>query len=66
MTLDDATWWTSSYTTKNGACVEVADLLAHGQWAIRDSKDQTGPALVIPRPQWAAFTAGVRADQFGQ
>jgi hypothetical protein len=65
-TLDKATWRTASRSTlKGGDCVEVADL-TDGVWAVRDSKDRTGPALVIPRHQWAAFTAGVRADQFDQ
>jgi hypothetical protein len=62
MTLNDAAWWTSSYTNEGATCVEVADLDA--EWAVRDTKDRTGPALVISRAQWGTFLAGVHADHF--
>lgn len=55
-----ARWFTASYTIRNGACVEVADVAAQGHWAVRDSKDRTGPVLVVPTGQWASFVDDVR------
>jgi hypothetical protein len=37
----------SSYSSQNGACVEVATNLP-GAVAVRDSKDPEGPGLLIP------------------
>ncbi|MGH3918814.1 MAG: DUF397 domain-containing protein, partial [Pseudonocardiaceae bacterium] len=45
-------------------CVEVADLDG-GARAVRDSKNPTGPALTFTSAEWAAFTAGLRAGEFG-
>ena len=62
--MNDAVWRKSSYSGDNGgACVEVADNLP-GIIAIRDSKDQTGPALAVPPPDWLAFTAAIRTGTF--
>jgi Domain of unknown function (DUF397) len=63
-----ADWRKSSYS--NGAgnnCVEVADLTgtAHGAVAIRDSKDPSGPALLIAPEAFAAFIGAVREGHFG-
>ena len=58
-------WFKSSYSSENGtACVEVADLTSVGRVAIRDSKDKTGPALVIPTAAFAAFITAVREGHF--
>jgi Domain of unknown function (DUF397) len=46
-------WRTSSYSTGNGACVQVAP--APDQVLVRDSKNPTGPALIVPTPAWRAF-----------
>ncbi|MGW7349982.1 DUF397 domain-containing protein [Streptomyces sp. NPDC054784] len=56
---DEAAWFKSSYSTDNGgACVEIAPLpIAVG---IRDSKDKSGPALVVPATAWTAFTTHLR------
>ncbi|HET9258013.1 MAG TPA: DUF397 domain-containing protein [Pseudonocardiaceae bacterium] len=52
-------WHTSSYSTGNGACVQVAP--APGQVLVRDSKDPDGPALAIPTPVWRAFLTTLTA-----
>jgi Domain of unknown function (DUF397) len=54
--LARATWRTASYTQGNGSCVEVADLRG-GRIAVRDTKDRTGPALVMAADTWRAFLA---------
>ncbi len=56
-------WRTSTFSGGNGSCVEVASNLP-GIIAVRDSKDRQGPALVFTPDEWAAFLAGVRADEF--
>jgi hypothetical protein len=43
--------------------VEVAEL-TDGCWAVRDSKDRTGPALIFASSAWAALTTGVRDGEF--
>jgi hypothetical protein len=59
--LSRATWRKSSYSSQNGACVEVATNLP-GAVAVRDSKDPAGPALLIPAAEWHAFVRGLKAD----
>ncbi len=61
--LTHATWRTSTYSASSGDCVEVAGLADDG-WAVRDSKNPTGPALIVASSAWAAFTTGVRDDEF--
>jgi hypothetical protein len=43
--------------------VEIVPL-ADGGWAVRDSKDPTGPALLVTPATWAAFTTDVRNGTF--
>ena len=63
--LTGATWRKASYSNGNGGnCVEVADLDSRHR-ALRDSKDPAGPALILSTFQWTAFTAGLRAGEFG-
>ncbi|MFJ8002467.1 DUF397 domain-containing protein [Streptomyces sp. NPDC096310] len=58
----ESAWFTSSYSAENGtACVEVAHLAPTHQVGVRDSKDKTGPALVVPVAAWARFVAGARS-----
>jgi hypothetical protein len=58
-------WRTSSYSGPTGNCVEVAELPG-GDHVVRDTKDHgTGPVLRLTGGAWAAFTAGVRAGEFG-
>jgi hypothetical protein len=58
--LTAAEWDKSSFSGAAQNCVEVARNLP-GIVAIRDSKNPHGPALVISRAGWAAFTDSVKA-----
>ena len=59
--LAHAHWHTSSYSQDaNGACVEVARNLP-GIVAVRDSKNPTGPALVIDTQAWHTFTSQLKS-----
>ncbi|MDX3226360.1 DUF397 domain-containing protein [Streptomyces sp. ME19-01-6] len=55
----EAIWFKSSYSGQEpSACVEIADLTT--AVGVRDSKNKTGPALLIPATAWTAFISGVR------
>jgi hypothetical protein len=56
-------WYKSSFSTNGNACVEVR-ITAGGEVAVRDSKDQAGPALMFTAVEWAAFLAGARQGEF--
>ncbi|MEU6476144.1 DUF397 domain-containing protein [Streptomyces sp. NPDC047017] len=53
-------WTKSSYSTGNGACVEVKSPVAAAM-AVRDSKVTEGPALGFPATAWNSFVASVKA-----
>lgn len=56
-----AAWRTSSYSgSTGGCCVEVADGSACGSVPVRDSKNPTGPAIVLGAHAWQAFVDGLR------
>nr|WP_079181514.1 DUF397 domain-containing protein [Streptomyces sp. Tue 6075] len=60
--LTAAAWRSSSYSNEEGGnCVQVADGFP-GVVPVRDSKNPTGPALVVPAAAWSAFIAGVVTD----
>lgn len=62
--LSGMAWRKSSYSGDNGGnCVEVAEL-SGGARAVRDSKDQAGPALVFTPDQWQAFVSSARRGDF--
>jgi hypothetical protein len=62
--LKDAVWRKSSLSNGNGGnnCVEVAflDTIV----AVRDSKNQSGPALFFNSAEWAAFVNSAKAGEF--
>ena len=56
-----ARWRKSSYSGGTGGeCLEVADLPT--RTAVRDSKDQAGPALLFPAAAWSHFVESVKAS----
>ncbi|MGH3931181.1 MAG: DUF397 domain-containing protein [Pseudonocardiaceae bacterium] len=61
--LSSARWRKSSHSNADYECVEVADLASEHR-AVRDSKHPTGPALLVPPAEWAAFTTGIQHGEF--
>ncbi|MDE1670392.1 DUF397 domain-containing protein [Nocardia gipuzkoensis] len=61
--LSGAKWFKSVRSGEADACVEVAWLEA-GHVGVRDSKNQTGPALIFTAGGWDAFTACVADGAF--
>ena len=59
---DLPTWFKSSRSSGNGACVEVA--ITSTYIGIRDSKNKTGPALAVDRRAFTEFIRAVRAGHF--
>ena len=57
--LTRATWRKATRSQGNGACVEVAALTGR-RIAIRDSKEPSGPVLIMAAGQWPAFLARTR------
>jgi hypothetical protein len=49
----DAVWRKPRRSVGQGACVEVA--LLPGPVAVRDSKDRSGPSLVVDKEAWMAL-----------
>ncbi len=60
-------WFTSSYSSNGGDCIEVARNLAASTNVVpvRDSKDPAGPALSFPAEAWRSFVSAVRGGEFG-
>ncbi len=57
--LSRAAWRKSTRSKNGGACVEVATNLP-GIVAIRDSKNPTGPKLIVAKDQWQTFIRGLK------
>ncbi|MFD4575678.1 DUF397 domain-containing protein [Streptomyces sp. NPDC058417] len=53
-------WTKSSYSTGNGACVEVKSPVM-AALAVRDSKVEDGPVLDFPADAWNLFVTSVKA-----
>ncbi|MEH0556025.1 DUF397 domain-containing protein [Streptomyces sp. B21-101] len=52
------TWWKSSASGAQSDCVECA-IVDPARIALRDSKDPTGPALLVSRAAVVKFVAGL-------
>ncbi|MER5279104.1 DUF397 domain-containing protein [Streptomyces sp. NPDC002809] len=58
-----AAWRKSSYSgSTGGECVEVAEGSSCGSVPVRDSKDPSGPVLVVGADAWRGFVAGLCAN----
>ncbi|MEU7844472.1 DUF397 domain-containing protein [Micromonospora sp. NPDC049114] len=55
--LTRADWRTSTRSSGNGNCVEVATV--DGRIAVRDSKDRSGPVLAFGSAAWRSFLHGL-------
>ncbi|WBB72182.1 DUF397 domain-containing protein [Micromonospora sp. WMMD1128] len=65
MDLSSAHWHKSTKSGNNGGnCVEVAANLP-GVVAVRDSKDEHGPALVFAPDTFETFVAAVKDQRLG-
>jgi hypothetical protein len=59
----DAVWHKSSHSGHSGGeCVEVAGLAR--VIAMRDSKDPSGPTLVVEAAGWQALLRGIKAGEY--
>ncbi|WP_433892748.1 DUF397 domain-containing protein [Streptomyces sp. CA-111067] len=60
----EGAWFKSTHSGAEGnSCVEVANL--DDIIGIRDSKDKSGPALVVPADAWSSFIDFVRSGNGG-
>ncbi|QCW77597.1 DUF397 domain-containing protein [Streptomyces sp. S6] len=66
MKTESPRWFTSSYSSNGGDCVEVAVNLAASQGIVpvRDSKVVDSPVVDVRTAAFSAFVTGVRAGQF--
>lgn len=61
--LPDASWRKSSISNSQGACVELAKL-SGGEFAVRNSRNPDGPALIYTRAEIMALIEGVKQGEF--
>ncbi|MEU0371435.1 DUF397 domain-containing protein [Streptomyces sp. NPDC006283] len=59
------TWTKSSYSTGNGACVEVKSPVVR-EISVRDSKVTAGPTITFVPESWNAFVNEVGEGAFGR
>ncbi len=58
-----AAWHKSSWSSRNGSCVEVAEL-RHERIGVRDTKAAgVGPVLAFTHEQWAKFLTKIKRDE---
>jgi len=55
-----AAWTKSSYSGGQGNCVEVAFSALPAALPVRDSKNPSGPAIVVPDSHWGVFVDAVK------
>ncbi|MCW2919603.1 MAG: putative regulator protein [Actinomycetia bacterium] len=58
--IQDVTWKKSRRSNPSGNCVEIAEL-ADGAIAVRDSRQQAGPALIYSRTEIGVLISRARA-----
>ena len=61
--LSGAGWRKSSVSNSQGACVELAKL-GSGEFAVRNSRNPQGPALIYTQAEIAALIEGVKLGEF--
>ncbi|MBQ0927122.1 DUF397 domain-containing protein [Saccharopolyspora endophytica] len=59
--LSDATWFKSSYSATQDACVEVA--ITSTAIGVRDTKDRDGGTLVFDNATWSTFLTHLRTPK---
>ncbi|MEU6951082.1 DUF397 domain-containing protein [Streptomyces sp. NPDC045714] len=66
MMSESPCWFTSSYSSNGGNCIEVAANLAasRGIAPVRDSKAVGGPVITVHATAFAAFVASVQGGTF--
>lgn len=60
--LGDVAWRKASFSGTSGNCVEIARL--PDGFAVRNSRDPGGAALVFTRDEMAAFITGAKNGEF--
>ena len=63
MELAGAIWRKSTVSNSQGACVELARL-GSGEFAVRNSRNPDGPALIYTRAEIEALIEGVKMGEF--
>ncbi|MFB9176897.1 DUF397 domain-containing protein [Dactylosporangium sucinum] len=62
--LTGVTWQKSRRSNPSGNCVELARLPDGSGFAVRNSRDPLGPALIYTFDEIAAFVGGARDGDF--
>jgi hypothetical protein len=62
--LSTVQWRKSRRSNPSGNCVELAELPGGAGYAVRNSRDPDGPALIYTAEEMAAFILGARDGDF--